>query len=116
MTGQTEGHTHCHRCGRVICSAIAVARKYGSGCWAIVRRAAKAIHLAAFTVRQVDQALELIEDVAIVAADEAGLFYAVSSDGTEIYRATRETCDCPAGERGNACYHECAVLLLTGKA
>jgi hypothetical protein len=112
MTNTAE-HTHCHRCGRSIRSAVACARKYGSGCWAIVRKAAKAIRLAAFTARQVDQAIELIEDVAIVPAGEAGLFYAVSSDGTEIYRTTRETCDCPASKE---CYHEAAVLMLTASA
>ena len=116
MTGQTDTHTaKCHRCGRTIRSAISCARKYGSGCWAMVRKAARRLndYLAVFTARQVDQAVELIEDAAIVAAGEAGLFYAVSSDGTEIYRATAETCDCPASKD---CYHECAVLLLTGKA
>ncbi len=109
-----EHTAKCHRCGRVIRSAASCARKYGSGCWAIVRRAARFLndHLAAFTARQVGQAVELIEDAAIIRADEDGVFYAVSSDGMEYYRATRETCTCPAGERGTDCYHEAAVLMI----
>src|ERR1700733_6887138 len=96
----TAKHTaHCHRCGRAIRSAISCARKYGSGCWAIVRRAARRLNdlLAAFTGRQVTQAVELIEDAAIVPGYD-GLFYAVSSDGAEVYETTAEACSCPASK------------------
>jgi len=116
MTSTNEHieQTHCHRCGRTIRSAVSCARKYGSGCWTIVRRAARVLNdrLAAFTRRQLDQAVELVEDAAIIPADQDGVFYAVSTDGTEYYRTTAESCLCPAGERGNPCYHRLAVLLV----
>lgn len=109
MDTSTE-HTHCHRCGRTLRSAVSCARKYGSGCWAIVRRAARALNdrLAAFTRRQVGLAVELIEDAAIVPGYD-GLFYAVSSDGAEVYETTAEACSCPASKE---CYHRAAVLIL----
>jgi hypothetical protein len=106
----TSHTVHCHRCGRTLRSAIGRARKYGSGCWAIVRRAARFLNdrLAVFTARQVDQAVELIEDAAIVPGYD-GLFYAVSTDGSEVYETTAETCSCPASKE---CYHRAAVLIL----
>jgi len=118
MIGQgatTAEHTHCHRCGRTLRSAVSCTRKYGSRCWAIVRKAARGLNdmLAVFTRRQVDQAVELIEDAAIVRADQADVFYVVSSDGTEIYRSSLESCDCPASKE---CYHQAAILIVTGKA
>jgi hypothetical protein len=105
-------HTHCHRCGRTLRSAISCVRKYGSGCWAIVRRAARALNdrLAVFTRRQLDQAVELIEDAAVVPAAIADAFHIVSTDGQEVYTTTRETCDCPASRE---CYHQLAVLLVS---
>ena len=112
MTGEhgAEDVAKCHRCGRAIRSAISRDRKYGSGCWAKVRRAARVLsdRLAAFTARQVDQAVELIEDLAIVAG-ETGLFYAVSSDGEDVYEVTAEACSCPASA---ACYHQAAIVIL----
>jgi hypothetical protein len=112
MTGQdTTGHAaKCHRCGRAITSALSIARHYGGGCWAIVRKAARRINdlLAAFTRRQVDQAVELIEDAAIIPGHD-GLFYAVSSDGAEVYEVTAAACSCPASRE---CYHRAAALIL----
>lgn len=105
-------HTHCHRCGRTLRSAIACTRKYGARCWGIVRQAARALNdrLATFTARQVDQALELIEDAAVIPGAVVGLFHCVSTDGTEIYDTTVDSCPCPAGK---PCYHQAAVLLMT---
>ncbi len=104
-------HQHCHRCGRTIRSALAIARHYGAGCWAIVRKAARRLGdlLAAFTARQVASAVELIEDAAIVPGHD-GLFYAVSSDGEDVYEVTAEACSCPASKE---CYHRAAVAILT---
>jgi hypothetical protein len=111
MTGQAEGHEKCISCGHRLFCAISKARGYGWGCWARIRKAArKAMEaLTAFTARQVDQARELIEDAAIIAGAVAGLFHCVSSDGTEVYETTTETCSCPASRD---CYHRAAVAIL----
>lgn len=108
-------HEHCIKCGRRLYCAASKRRGYGWGCWAVVRKAMRLgalinARLAEFTARQLDQARELIEDAAIIPAATLGLFYAVSSDGSEIYRATLESCDCPASKE---CYHQAAVLMVT---
>jgi hypothetical protein len=110
MDASTE-NAKCHRCGRVIRSSASIARKYGHGCWAIVRKAARRLNdlLAAFTGRQVGQAVELIEDAAIIPGADASLFYCVSSDGTEVYETTAGACSCPASKE---CYHRAAVAIL----
>jgi hypothetical protein len=110
MNGQNEGHGKCISCGRRLFCAVSKARGYGWGCWARIRKAArKAMEaLTAFTRRQVEQARELIEDAAIVPGD-TGLFYAVSSDGTEVYEVTVAACSCLASKE---CYHRAAVAIL----
>jgi len=111
MTGQAEGHEKCISCGHRLFCAVSKARGYGWGCWARIRKAArKAMEtLTAFTARQLDQARELIEDAAIIPAAIAGLFYAVSSDGEDVYEVTAEACSCPASTE---CYHRAAVAIL----
>ncbi|HTR94665.1 MAG TPA: DUF6011 domain-containing protein [Trebonia sp.] len=56
----------CLGCGRTLRSAAAVARGYGSGCWAKVRKAERAADLSAWAPRQIEQAAELIEDGGVV--------------------------------------------------
>jgi hypothetical protein len=115
MTGQTESYVHekCISCGRRLFCAVSKHRGYGWGCWARIRKAVrKAMEaLTAFTVRQVEQARELIEDAAIVAGEIAGLFHCGSTDGTEIYDTTTDTCSCVASKE---CYHRAAVAILAG--
>ena len=115
MTSTAE-HEHCLApgCGRRLYCAKSRARGYGWGCWRRIRAAAKAealaAKLAAFTARQIEQAVELIEDAAVIPAAVIGWFHVVSTDGSEIYEATASTCPCPAtGE----CYHRAAVLMVT---
>jgi hypothetical protein len=60
----------------------------------------------AFTARQIEQAVELIEDAAIIPAAILGYFYTVSSDGTEIYQTAADICSCLASKE---CYHRAAV-------
>ena len=109
MTTTTE-HAHCHRCGRRLYSAASIAAGYGKGCWAIIRAARKLAALINFTRQQVEDAIEIIEDAAIVPSAVAGLFYTVSSDGTEIYDTTADGCNCPAAK---ACKHNAAVIMVT---
>lgn len=113
MTGQAEGHEKCIKCGRRLHCAVSRRRGYGWGCWARFRRAVRLAEritaLRDFTARQIDQARELIEDAAIIPAAVAGLFLAVSSDGTEVYETTAAACSCPASRE---CYHRAAVAIL----
>jgi hypothetical protein len=116
MTGQTQEHEHCLRpgCGRRLYCKASRARGYGWGCWRRIRAAAKAealaTRLAAFTARQVEQVRELIEDAAIIPGAIAGQFFAVSTDGEDIYQVTVDGCSCPSAKE---CYHLAAVAILT---
>jgi hypothetical protein len=90
MTSETSTSTEavhrCLSCGRRITSAESVAAGRGSGCRAKIRKAARTADLSAWTERQLEQARELIEDGALVPAEEDGVFLAVSTDGTEVHR------------------------------
>ena len=116
MTGQATEHEHCLRpgCGRRLLCQASRLRGYGWGCWRRIRAAAKASELAAklaaFTARQIESAREAIEDAAVIPAAVIGWFHVVSSDGSEIYEATAQTCPCQADK---ACWHRAAIILAT---
>lgn len=62
---------------------------------------------------QIDKARELIEQGGILPTSRAGLYTAVSSDGTTTYLVHASGCTCPAGQRGKyRCYHRAAVNLI----
>ena len=105
-TGQ---HEHCIKCGGRLHCAASKARGYGWGCWRIVRAARKLEALAAFTRQQIEDAAEIIEDAAVIPTAVLGLFWTVSSDGTEVYETTAGTCSCPATK---ACKHNAAVIMM----
>ena len=75
----------------------------------IVRAARKLEALAAFTRQQIEDAAEIIEDAAVIPTAVLGLFWTVSSDGTEVYETTAGTCSCPATK---ACKHNAAVIMM----
>jgi hypothetical protein len=110
MTSSME-HEKCIKCGRRLHCVVSRRRGYGWGCWARIRKARKLAALVNFTRQQIEQAVELIEDVALIPAAILGVFYAVSSDGTEVYTTSLETCSCPSSKD---CYHQAAVLMVTG--
>lgn len=97
-------------CGRRLICKASRARGYGWGCWRRIRAAAKLAALAAFTARQIDAALEAIEDCAVIPAAVIGWFHVVSSDGSEIYEATAQTCPCRASAE---CWHRAAVIMTS---
>jgi len=103
-------HKHCLRCGRMLHCAASRARGYGWGCWARIRGARKLAALVQFTRRQVDQAVELIEDAAVIPTAIATVFRTVSSDGQRIYLMTVNACTCPAS---GLCFHRAGVLMVT---
>ena len=107
----TETEHRCLSCGRRITSAESIAVGRGSGCRAKIRRAQREADLSAWTSRQVEQARELIEDGGLVPSGREGVFFAVSTDGSEVYRCAAEFCECPAGQKGTHCYHVAAVVI-----
>jgi hypothetical protein len=113
MTSTAE-HEHCLApgCGRRLYCKTSRARGYGWGCWRRIRAAARvealAAKLAAFTARQIEAAREAIEDAAVIPAAVIGWFHVVSTDGSEVYEGTAETCPCPAPAE---CWHRAARIL-----
>jgi hypothetical protein len=103
---------NCLRCGRVLRSAKSITDGMGRTCKAKVAAAARALDLAGFKPFQVDKAVEAIEQGGIVPTSRAGVYTAVSSDGTTTYLVHSVACTCPAGVKGRACYHRAAVAIL----
>jgi hypothetical protein len=115
MMTSTETRKCLGGCGRTLRSAKAVARGYGSGCWAKVRAAAKTADLSAWTSSQIAEAEQAIEDGAVVPSNRAGVFHVVSSDGTEVHLVHRHGCNCVAGLKTlppRPCWHRCAVAIV----
>jgi hypothetical protein len=113
-TDTSTGAVHrCLRpgCGRKLTSPESIARGAGRACARKMRLAAESADLSAWTPRQVEQARELIEDGGLVPAAQEGVFLAVSTDGTEVYRCGAGFCGCPAGQKATHCYHVCAVTI-----
>jgi hypothetical protein len=106
----------CLRCGRALRAAASVARGYGRTCQARVRTAAATVDLTAYKPFQVAKATEVIEQGAIIPTSRRTVYRAVSSDGSTVYLTTTDACTCPAGQKGRACYHRAAVIILTAAA
>ena len=105
----------CLACGWTLRSAKAVARGYGSACWAKIRKAEAATDLSAWTASQLEDAHQAIEDGAVVPSTRVGVFHVVSSDGSEVYRTHRDGCTCPNGlqiHQPRPCWHRCAVAIV----
>lgn len=85
-----------------------------------MRAAAIAAAVKGFAQRQIDAALELIEDRGLVATSRPGVYRAVSSDGERSYLAHSKTCNCPSGLKrltATTCKHSLGVLItLAAKA
>jgi hypothetical protein len=102
-------------CGRTLRSAEAVARGYGSRCWAKVRKAARTADLSAWTPSQVEEAEQAIEDGAVVPSTREGVFHVVSVDGSEVHRTAEHGCNCTSGlktRQPRPCWHRCAVAIV----
>lgn len=98
----------CGRCYRPLQSERARRAGYGRGCLTLVRKAQREALTAGFSADQVNKANELIDDAAIIRI-RPGIYMAVSSDGSRIYRCARQNCTCPALK---PCLHVLAVLIL----
>lgn len=87
--------------------------RLGFGAVALERATAArpAVDLAEYSARQIDDALELIAEGAIVPLRRVE-FLSVSSDGWDTYHTAGNGCTCPAGRKGTRCYHTAAARLL----
>lgn len=117
MTASTDTKTRkCLACGRMLRSAEAIARGYGSGCWSKIRKAQRNADLTPWTDGQVTEARQALADGAVVPSTREGVFLVVSSDGSEVYRATRHACNCANGlktSQPRGCWHRCAVTIVS---
>jgi hypothetical protein len=113
----TDSHpVSCLRCGRKLRSAASIRHGYGAWCRARIRAAAIAEAVKDFSAAQVDKARELIADKGIVPTNRAGIFRAVSSDGTQNYLvAITGNCNCRAGLLARRCYHTAAAVILSAR-
>lgn len=102
---------NCRRCHALLTDPRRVAKGIGRRCEQQERRE-DALRAAGFKPHQISSAAELIEDAAIIPL-RGGLFVVVSTDGSEFYETSTETCACPAFESGRKCYHRAAVTWLT---
>lgn len=80
----------------------------GRACARKVRESAARITASA---SQVEKALELLSDAAILISRHAGVFITLSSDGSRQHRTTKTHCTCEAGVHERTCYHQLAVRL-----
>lgn len=72
-----------------------------------------AADLDAYKPKQVERALELIEQGGIVAVRGRRIFRTVSNDGTRTYLAAPQACNCAAGIKGrHPCFHRIAAVIL----
>lgn len=113
MTATAAPTTNCLRCGRALTSAKSIAAGYGRGCARKIRANTETLG-AQFTDRQIEDAVELVEDGGVIPTDSPLTFLTVSGDGEETYMTTTYSCTCPRGEHGRACYHQAAVLAVVG--
>jgi Family of unknown function (DUF6011) len=106
----TQVTAKCQRCGRILTDPKRVATGLGRTCQAKIAEAAKALEQPA---GQVEKAVELIEDGALVHWTR-DLFVAVSNDGVTVYEvdAAAGSCTCPAGVNGRHCYHRIAAEIV----
>ncbi|MGH3192663.1 MAG: hypothetical protein ACRDPY_40195 [Streptosporangiaceae bacterium] len=93
------GHEHCIRCGRRLVCTISRKRGYGWGCWAKVVKARKLAALVNFTMKQVEDARQMLDDAAVIPTALATVFRTVSSDGLRVYLTTRSRWESAAPRR-----------------
>lgn len=114
----TAAEARCLRpgCARKLTSPESVARGYGPGCWAKVRKAAKSADLSAWTPAQVAEALQAIGDGAVIPSNREGVYHVVSTDGAEVHLVAAHGCNCTAGLQNHPprpCWHRCAAAIIT---
>jgi hypothetical protein len=108
----------CLRCGRKLTAQASISAGFGRVCRSRIAQAAQSADLSAFHGWQIEKAREAIEMRAVVPSSRAGLYIAVSGDGTTVYLAdaAEGSCTCRAAASGRRCYHLAAALILSAAA
>jgi hypothetical protein len=102
----------CLGCRRILKSETSIARGRGKACYRRALAAAATLG-PEYSDRQVESAIEAIEDGAVVPAAVPGVWYVVGSRGDAIYETTTATCTCLAfSEHGRTCWHRASVELV----
>jgi hypothetical protein len=108
----------CLRCGRKLTAVKSVADRYGKGCAAKIRRAARESALEGLNDAQRDKALEIVSDGGAVPSNREGVWHVTSGDGSQAYLTTGDGhCNCRWGLRRTSvdikvCAHVGAVRLV----
>jgi len=103
MTGVT---TRC-----LVCQEPADGSARHDRCAARIRQVAAV--LPRVSPEQLDKALQLIADGAIVPGEARGVWHVLSSDGAVTYPAGATFCGCPSQV---PCYHSAAVIIAAAAA
>jgi hypothetical protein len=68
--------------------------------------------IATATTTLLDKAQALIASGGLAATNQPGVYRATSSNGKDAYICSAQgLCYCPAGQRGNGCYHVLAAQV-----
>lgn len=114
---QTAKH-HCIRCGRKLTDPTSIAAGMGRICRSHTRKTAAVIDLGAFRDAKAakNNAVELIEQAAIVPAGRPGLYLSPSSDGSNTYLidTLEGSCTCKGHVYSGHCKHAVAAAILEG--
>lgn len=118
-TTDTSHEARCLRpgCGRKLSSPESIARGFGPVCARKVREAARTADLSAWTPAQVEEAMQAIEDGAVVPSGREGVLLVVSVDGSEVHRVHRAGCNCTSGLKtrpSRPCWHRCLAAIVLG--
>lgn len=106
------------RCHRVLKAARSLANRYGKGCAAKIRQAARETALEGLNDAQRDKALEIVSDGGAVPSNREGVWHVTSGDGSQAYLTTGDGhCNCRWGLRRvsadtKVCAHVGAVRLV----
>jgi hypothetical protein len=102
MTGTEATTSKCRRCGRKLTASVGI----GPVC------ARKEIVEAAYSERQVTDALEQVELGGVIPLRGRRVFLTVGSHGETYRTAATGQCNCAAGLAGRRCYHGAAARLV----
>lgn len=102
--------TTCRRCHRHLTNTHSINAGIGPVC---AKRERQEAAVTTYKAHQIESARILIEDAAIIPL-RRNIFITVSTDGTDTYLTTPQTCTCPAGLKGHAhpCYHSAAAAMI----
>lgn len=106
----------CKRCHRELHAQSSIVAGYGKVC-AKRERQERAAAAASISQDTVTRAHEDIEDGAVQPTTfrtrtGGRIYLAISSDGSQSYLPTKDSCTCLAGQHDRMCHHRTAVILL----